>query len=384
MASAKISLREKFIEKYSHFLVSKPLIIIALILVLVFISTIYSSQIQNETTQYSNSLPDDVPVIRANRIFSDNFGSTESANIVIELSSNNLNSNEPRDIRTSEILTYSKNLEEFLKNSREIESINSVANILTQSNNQVLPKSTYEIKRLVENNPQTRSYISNDNQMLLINLRLRDNYNEDKLVEDIEDAINNVQKPSGIIVSPAGSSIAGIYVNRELGSDMAKTSAVSMLGIIVVLIFIFGSIKYGLLPLTTIIIGIFLTFGFIGLTGIKMSSATNGVISMIMGIGIDFGIQIITRFRQELKKSKKDIEKSMKNTLANTFFPMLTTTLAAVIGFQSMSMGQLKVLTDMGNIMTYGVVFSFIAAVTFVPSFAIIIEKISNKFTTRR
>jgi len=379
-----VSAKDKFIEKYSHFLVSKPLLVIGIILILVFFSTIFAGRIENETTNYSNSLPDDVPVILANNIFSDNFGSTESASIVIELSSNNLNSNEPRDIRNSEIITYSKNLEEFLKNSQQIESINSVANLLTQLNNGVLPKSTQDIKLLVEQNPQSRSYISNNNQMLLINLRLRDNYDEDKLVEDIEDAIQNIKKPVGIRVSPSGGSIAGIYVNRELGSDMAKTSTVSMVGIILILIFIFGSIKYGLLPLTTIIIGIFLTFGFIGLTGIKMSSATNGVISMIMGIGIDFGIQIITRFRQELKKSKKDIEKSMKNTLSNTFFPMFTTTLAAVIGFQSMSMGQLKVLSDMGNIMTYGVVFSFFAAVTFVPSFAIIIEKISKKFTTRR
>jgi predicted RND superfamily exporter protein len=154
------------------------------------------------------------------------------------------------------------------------------------------------------------------------------------------------------------------------------------------LIITFGSIKYAFLPLTTIIFGVLWAFGFIGMMGLKMSSATSGIISMIMGIGIDFGIQIIARFRQELNDSGSaktfeefdgKIESSMKQSMNVVLMPMLTTTLAAVLGFKAMSMGQLTVMKEMGDMMTYGVVFCFLAAITFVPAITIVVERISYK-----
>ena len=103
----------------------------------------------------------------------------------------------------------------------------------------------------------------------------------------------------------------------------------------------------------------------------------SGGISMIMGIGIDFGIQVVNRFKQERKKHK--IEKAMKITFSNVFMPMLITTLAALIGFRAMSLGQLTLLADLGNMMSFGVLFSFIAAITVIPSVLVINERLKIK-----
>jgi len=102
---------------------------------------------------------------------------------------------------------------------------------------------------------------------------------------------------------------------------------------------------------------------------------------MIMGIGIDFGIQIVNRFKQERKQH--EIEKAMEVTLLNVFTPMLITTLAALIGFRAMSLGQLTLLGDLGNMMSFGVLFCFIAAVTAIPSVLVISERLKNKIKVR-
>jgi len=52
--------------------------------------------------------------------------------------------------------------------------------------------------------------------------------------------------------------------------------------------------------MTTIIFGTLWGNGYVGFIGMGMSSQTSGVLSMIMGIGIDFGIQVVTRYRFEL------------------------------------------------------------------------------------
>jgi predicted RND superfamily exporter protein len=120
-----------------------------------------------------------------------------------------------------------------------------------------------------------------------------------------------------------------------------------------------------------------------------MSSQTSGVISMIMGIGIDFGIQLVTRYRLELKNlpALKDRhpqlqlghKDAMAVTLNNVITPMLTTTLAALIGFQAMSLGRLTFLGDMGTMMSYGVAASMIAAITIVPAIILIIDTMDLK-----
>jgi predicted RND superfamily exporter protein len=101
-----------------------------------------------------------------------------------------------------------------------------------------------------------------------------------------------------------------------------------------------------------------------------------------LGIGIDFGIQIINRYRQELKNTNNDVEESMRISITKVFYPLFTTTLAALIGFNAMSLGQLTIMADMGKMMGYGVFFCFLAAISFVPAITIIVEKFSksNKF----
>lgn len=80
--------------------------------------------------------------------------------------------------------------------------------------------------------------------------------------------------------------------------------------------------------------------------------------AMIMGIGIDFGIQVTKRFRYELRTQKR--EDAMVDTLSNVLYPMLITTLAAVIGFKCLSLGKLPAMADMGTMMATGVVFCMV------------------------
>ena len=59
--------------------------------------------------------------------------------------------------------------------------------------------------------------------------------------------------------------------------------------------------------------------------------------------------------------------------------PMATTTLAALIGFQAMSLGELTVMADMGTMMSYGIACCFLAAITIVPAILVIGERLTNK-----
>jgi predicted RND superfamily exporter protein len=98
---------------------------------------------------------------------------------------------------------------------------------------------------------------------------------------------------------------------------------------------------------------------------------------MIMGIGIDFGIQVVTRYRLELPD--KSPQEAMALTLSKVIIPMLTTALAALIGFRAMSLGKLTFLADMGTMMSYGVAACMVAAITVVPALIVIFDTMNIK-----
>ena len=59
--------------------------------------------------------------------------------------------------------------------------------------------------------------------------------------------------------------------------------------------------------------------------------------------------------------------------------PMLTTTLAALVGFKAMSLGELTMMGELGTIMSYGIAASFLAAITIIPAILVVGERLSNK-----
>jgi len=226
---------------------------------------------------------------------------------------------------------------------------------------------------------QFKYYVSDDYTASVIRINLVEMNEEKKkdFIDELKYIIGEMEKPAGLNIGITGDPIISEELKNQVKPTMQTTSMFSLIGIFIVVCLLFFSLRYGIISLLAIGFGIIWVYGVLGLLGMSISSIMSGGISMIMGIGIDFGIQVVNRFKQERKKHK--IEKAMKITLSNVFIPMLITTLAALIGFRAMSLGQLTLLADLGNMMSYGVLFCFIAAITVIPSMLVINERVKIK-----
>jgi len=233
-------------------------------------------------------------------------------------------------------------------------------------------------KKLVKLN-QFKYYISDDYTTTIIRINLAEMNEEKKreFIDELKHIISETEKPAGLNIGMTGDPVVSEELKNQIMPTMQTTSMFSLIGIFIVVCLLFLSLRYGIISLFAIGFGIIWVYGALGLSGMPMSSTMSGGVSMIMGIGIDFGIQVVNRFKQERKKHK--IEKAMKITLSNVFMPMLITTLAALIGFRAMSLGQLTLLADLGNMMSFGVLFCFIAAITVIPSILVINERLKIK-----
>lgn len=363
------------LKKYSEFVSNHPWITLLLVLIITGIAIYYNSTIKNISQDYKDMLPENVETVHAFDIIEDNFGGSDSALIAIELDPEYLRSNEPRDIREKEVISYIDLLTQVTETIGDVNSASSPSTVLRSLNNNVLPKSKREINDLIRDNPALfADYVSDDKAMALIKISLSPDFDAEEIEEDLGNLISEVKKPAGLIVQPAGDTMADPVIMRTIGPEMQKTSTFSLIAILIILLIMMGNPKYALTPLTVIMFGVIWAMGFVGFIGMGMSSGTSSAVSMIMGIGIDFGIQTITRFRHEMKI--KDPKESLVSTLNGVFMPMFTTTLAALIGFQAMTMGNLSMMQDLGRMMAFGVAACFLAALSVLPALLIITEKI--------
>ncbi len=369
------------IKLYSGFVANHPYIILLIVIIVTSFAFVGAGKIQMESMDYKDMLPDDIEVMIALDVIGDQFGGFDTVMIAVELDPQYKDSDEPRDIRDPEFIKYLNLLSESVKHVDDVTRVTSTSTILKVLNDDKLPKNYNYITNITKDNPLFDNYISKDFSLSIIRISLSDDFNEDDIIKDMNKIINEIPAPTGVKVSLAGQTISMPIVKQSLGSDMVKTSRLSLIGILILLLLLFRSIRFGLTPLATIGIGILWAFGYIGFIGMGMNSATSGVISMIMGIGIDFGIQTVSRFRQELKKASP--EKAMDITLSSIFMPMATTTMAALIGFKAMGWGELTMMGDMGIMMSYGIAACFLAAITVVPAILVIGERLTNKKTSR-
>ncbi|MGM0716590.1 MAG: efflux RND transporter permease subunit [Halobacteriota archaeon] len=109
------------------------------------------------------------------------------------------------------------------------------------------------------------------------------------------------------------------------------------------------------------------TFGFMGYAGIPFSDSLVTVFPLLLAVGIDFGIHIINRYREERTKGG-EIAVAMKITTRQLSTALLIVTLTTVIGFAANLTSTLGQLQDFGIVASAGIVFTFLIFSVFLPA----------------
>lgn len=366
----------RLMDRYANFVVRHRFIIIAFVILFTIFTGYQASNMKTTSSSQEDFLPEGIEVIEVFDLVTDQFaGSESSATIVVETAPKYANSTEIRDVRDPEVLRYVGMLEEKAELVYGVISAESAASVIKQANDGRIPSSKKSVKSLLRDDMVQRqigNYINDDYSITVVRIDLMGDIEPGEMTENLRGVIKG-DTPPGLEVKITGAPITDTVMSKLAQETMGKTSLISFALILLILIIIFTSIKYGLIPLLTIVFGIIWSYGMLTLAGFEINPQTSSVMAMIMGIGIDFGIQVSKRFRYELASHEK--ERAMVNTLNNVFFPMLITTLAAIIGFRSLSLSQLPMMADMGNMMAVGVAFCMLSAVTVVPVVLLLFER---------
>lgn len=128
----------------------------------------------------------------------------------------------------------------------------------------------------------------------------------------------------------------------------------SFIGIAVLLLFFFRNPLFILILLVSLLSGILFSFGLTTIVIGQLNSVTSIIASILMGLGIDYGIQFLYRFREEFTRDQNTL-RSIKDTIYHTgiasFISALTTTSAFVV----LAFSEFRGFSEFGIIATYGI-----------------------------
>jgi len=126
------------------------------------------------------------------------------------------------------------------------------------------------------------------------------------------------------------------------------------------------------LPLT---VGTFVGYWFMEVMGIGLTVATLPVMVLAVGIGVDYALYIYNRLQRHLSEGKS-IQEAMARALEFEAMATVFTAITLAVGVVTWAFSDLKFQADMGKLLAFMFVVNLIMAMTALPAFAVILERV--------
>jgi len=146
-----------------------------------------------------------------------------------------------------------------------------------------------------------------------------------------------------------------------MNSTNGQILALCGLLMIVALLLFFRHVRWSLLPLPVVLLGIVWTLGAMGLLHIRMGMTTFAAFPIMIGIGIDYAIQFHNRIDEELSKGKSVLQASTR-TVKYVAIPVLVALTVTEAGFFSLLSSSVPSTQDFGKMCMIGLVMCYLSA----------------------
>ncbi|RKD95116.1 efflux RND transporter permease subunit [Halopiger aswanensis] len=163
----------------------------------------------------------------------------------------------------------------------------------------------------------------------------------------------------------------GGVIDQEFESIIGDSMAIVM-PVVVVLLLAFLVVAYRdpidlALGLVALLMTVVWTFGFLGFSGIPFGQMMIAVPVLLLAVGVDFGIHIINRYREETVQGYEPIP-AMRTANNQLMIAFIIVTATTVFGFGANVISDLDPIRNMGIASSVGITFTFLIFGFFLPA----------------
>ena len=205
------------------------------------------------------------------------------------------------------------------------------------------------------------------------------------------DAIKNELTPASLatdgVTARAGGTVAmEVAINSEVTADIAKAEGLSMPVLLILLLVIFGSLAAASLPLViggVAILGSFTVLRLLTMATTVSVYSLNITTILGLGLGIDYGLFMVTRFREELHR-QPTIEQAVARTVATAGRTVAVSGVTVAAALTSLMLFPEDFLRSMGYGGVATVAVDVLAALIVLPALLAVLGHRVNALRIRR
>ncbi|MDP2907134.1 MAG: MMPL family transporter [Nanoarchaeota archaeon] len=333
-------------------------------------------------TDIDKELPQDLPVFKLSNKITNKFGGQDTVLVVIQLDKSGNVKGAPTDIRDPRIIQTLVDLEDLLRDEVLIDNVQSVGSFFKQTG---VPPSIDDVKLVLSNIPQAKLFFNKDYSATLLYTSADLGTSEKKtktITNVIREDISSVSKPPGIKMSLTGAPPMRLIILELLTYDSVYTLLLTAIIILFLLMIMERSINQGLLAFMPLVMSVVWTLGSMGWLNIPLSIATVGVGAMILGLGVEYNVFLLSRYKEERNKNKTQAE-SLLVAVPGVGLAILGSGITTIIGFMALTLSSLPMLQHLGFTLALGIFYCLFVAVFLSPPMIMLEENFRERWTVR-
>ena len=347
-------------DRLGAWITKNPLIIIAIAVLITVASLHYAGFIQSQGMTTESFVSKDSALYQLyDHLYQENFGS--DGNIILI---------EGDDVARADVLQAGLRLSDHMKYVEHVLGVQSLSDIVADAEyqssgirripsqeriDQILADSGGAVQSLMPDRKHSRIIIAMPTTSILTEGQ------RSKLLLEIHDAVEFADFPAGYGVTITGDPSFQAAIMETMNRTNGRVLALCGVLMILALLLFFRHVRWPLLPIPVIILGIIWTFGAMGLFNIKMGMTTFAAFPILIGIGIDYAIQFHNRIDEELKKGVPLVQAAV-NTTNHVALPVAVALIVTQAGFVSLLSSTVPSINDFGKMCIIGLIMCYLSA----------------------
>jgi hypothetical protein len=325
-------------------------------------------------TNQENFFPHNHPVRLASNIINNKFGGSQTISVMIS-----------GDIKDPEIMRSIDDLTLKLEKQDGVGKVFSISQVVREMSKSMYSMDEPEYDKV----PATRNAIaqlfelynmsgdqSDFNQLMNLDnsrahILIRLSRPENRVINNVKDLINKVSSKFPAEVTTGGYAVIMSDFAESVIKGQVSSLLFAVVTVFILLAIIFRSVRGGLTGTIPLAASILILFGFMGMTGIALDAATALLSSIMIGVGVDFTIQYMWCFNNELRKGLS-YEVATVKSIQTIGRSIIINALSVMAGFSALMFSGFTSIRFFGYLVVISIGSCLIGAILVIPAFLIV------------
>ena len=349
-----------------------PYVTLAIILIITILVGLGAQSLEIES-DFNKENPRDLPAYVLTDRISDEFGGENTVVLLFEVSEND--ENDLVDLREPDFVNFLIDLEDSLIEDSRVVKTSSIGTAMQSRS----PETREDIEAFLDYVPSLSALFSEDYRMTILTITTNIGGAYEDVVPFEEMLLNKIDAvgvPGGVKYTMTGGPAFGKTIRETVFSDTAKTFSMAAFGIFLLLLITERSFSKSIVVFTPLIFALVWTVGILGYSPMRLSIASVALASIILGLGVEYGVFMLTRYNEERFVNHRTQKEAIKEAVSNIGLALLSSGTTTFAGFISLTFSFTPMMQKLGLSLAVGIVASILAAILVTPLVIILNENI--------